>query len=405
MLRSSSICVSFLYNYLTSDIEYKDENGDNLNKKYQKLRCLSDTLQSYGGVLSKLSQILSLNDKNSSVFSDCKPFSKEKTIKYFEEFIKKIEFPEKNVDFDVYKSGSVGQVHKATYKDKQIIFKVQYVGLKEQTLSDLDMLDKITSYVYYFADMKNAMVDIKTKMYEELNYKIEAKNHRLMYKLYKNKKYIEIPKIIPKLCTANVLAMYFIDGKSLEYFIDNSTQEQRNKVGTSIVKFVFENIYKYGILYSDIHYGNLLVKEDNTLCVLDFGCLHKLDEKLVDNIRNLHRSIKTNDCDMFYNIVEKIGIINKDISSKSKKYIYDYFCIQYTPWTSKEFEFTEEWLDMATDKDTELMKEWILPSDMVYFNKIPYGMYHILTKLKLNGRFLEFFDDMFNNIDNDDKNL
>ena len=108
---------------------------------------------------------------------------------------------------------------------------------------------------------------------------------------------------------------------------------------------------------------------------------------------------------MFYNIVEKIGIINKDISSKSKKYIYDYFCIQYTPWTSKEFEFTEEWLDMATDKDTELMKEWILPSDMVYFNKIPYGMYHILTKLKLNGRFIELFDDMFNNIDNNDKNL
>ena len=132
--------------------------------------------------------------------------------------------------------------------------------------------------------------------------------------------------------------------------------------------------------------------------MLDFGCLHKLDKTLVDNILNLHRSIRSNDTDMFYNIVENMGIIKKDISSKSKKYIYDYFCIQYTPWTSKEFEFTEQWLDMATDKDTDLMKEWTLPQDMVYFNKIPYGMYHILTKLKLKGNFLEFFDNLFDEL-------
>ena len=400
MLRSSSICMSFLYNYLISDSDSDREEGkgDTLNKKSQKLRCLSDTLQSYGGVLSKLSQILSLNDQNSSVFSDCKPFSKEKTIKYFKEFIENNDFPVKSVDFNVYKSGSVGQVHRAVYKNKKIIFKVQYVGLAEQTLIDLNMLDKITSYLYYFSDMQNAMVDIKTKMYEELNYKMEAANHKIMYKLYRNKDYIKIPKLIPKLCTDTVLAMYYVDGKCLCDFIEDSTQEQRNKIGMCIVRFIFESIYKHSILYSDVHYGNLLVNKDCNLCVLDFGCLHKLEQTLVDNVRNLHRSIRSNDTDMFYNIVENMGIIKKDISSKSKKYIYDYFCIQYTPWTSKEFEFTEQWLDMATDKDTDLMKEWTLPQDMVYFNKIPYGMYHILTKLKLKGNFLEFFDNLFDEL-------
>jgi hypothetical protein len=52
---------------------------------------------------------------------------------------------------------------------------------------------------------------------------------------------------------------------------------------------------------------------------------------------------------------------------------------------------------MSVKKETELMKEWVLPQDMVYFNKIPYGMYHILTKLKLKGGFLEVFDEIFNN--------
>lgn len=395
MLRSSSICASFLYNYLMSDSDCKDENGQPLDKSVQKLRCLTDTLESYGGVLSKLSQVLSLNDQNSTVFSDCKPFSKEKTIQYFKNFIECANFPLQSVNFDVYKSGSVGQVHKAMYKGRDMVFKVQYVGLAEQTRTDLNMLDTITSYLYYFADMKHAMIDIKTKMYEELDYKMEATNQKRMYRLYKDSDFIEIPKIISKLCTDTVLGMYFVKGRCLRDFIDDSTQDERNKFGMCAVKFVFENIYKHGILYSDVHYGNFLVKDDSTLCVLDFGCLHDINDTLLNHVRDLHRSIRIGDKDKFYQTVEDMGIIKKDISKASRKYIYDYFCIQYEPWTSEEFEFTEKWLDMATDKETNLMKEWTLPQDMVYFNKIPYGMYHILTKLKLKGRFREVFDAMF----------
>lgn len=398
MLRSSSICASFLYNYLMSDSEYKDENGQPLDKKCQKLRCLSDTLESYGGVLSKLSQMLSLNDQNSTVFSDCKPFSKDKTIKYFKNFVKNCSINLDYVDFDVYKSGSVGQVHKAKYKNRNIVFKVQYVGLAKQTRTDLNMLDRIASYLYYFADMKHAMVDIKTKMYEELDYKMEASNQKKMYELYKNSDFVEIPKIIPKLCTDTVIAMNFVKGRCLRKFIEDSTQEQRNKFGMCAVKFVFENIYKNGILYSDVHYGNFLVKDDFTLCVLDFGCLHYINEELLENLRNLHISIRHKDKERFYQIVEDMGIIKTNISPESKKYIYDYFCIQYTPWTSEEFEFTDEWLNIATEKNTELMKEWTLPQDMVYFNKIPYGAYHIFTKLKLKGRFLELFENIFTQI-------
>ena len=90
-----------------------------------------------------------------------------------------------------------------------------------------------------------------------------------------------------------------------------------------------------------------------------------------------------------------MGIIDKTISSKSKEYIYDYFCTQNEPWVSDDFEFTEEWLDMATEKDTELMKEWTLPKDMVYFNKIPYGGYHVFTKLKLRCNFSTLLDEIF----------
>ena len=389
MIRSSSICVSFLYNYLSSKDEIKESGDDIYEKKIKQIRCLSKTLENYGGVLSKISQILSLNDQNSTIFSDCKPFSKEKTTEYF---LKHCPKNVKSVDYNVFKSGSVGQVYRATYKSKSIIFKVQYVGLAEQTVKDLEMLDMISSYLYTFCDIKNAMIDIKTKMYEELDYRLEANNQKKMYKIWKKSKCIEIPKIIDELSTDKIICMRFVKGKCIPDFLRNSSQDERNIFGNYIVMFIFESLYKHGILYSDVHYGNMLVTDNGGLCVLDFGCLHKIEDKLLNNLKKLHKSILDKNVENFYNIVEDMGIINKEISKESKDYIYEYFVIQYTPWISEEFEFTEEWLSMVSNKKTELVKEWILPKDMVYFNKIPYGAYHMFTKLNLKGKFKEFFE-------------
>lgn len=402
MLRSGSICVSFLYKYLTSDSEY-DEDGQILNKKAQKLRCLTETFQSYGGILSKLSQMLCLNDYKSDVFSDCKPFSKEKTIKYIEDKYKNGEFNGelKSLNLDIYKSGSIGQVHMGEdLNNNKVIIKVQYLGLLKQTKKDLQILDKITSYVYSFTDMKSAMKDIKTQMYKELDYVNEKNNQEFMYKLWENEEYIEIPKIIFSLCNSQCIGMNYVEGISLKTFIEDEkySQEDKNIVGSRIVKFIFENIYKHGILYSDAHYGNFLVKEDLKLCVLDFGCLQDIDEKLLINMRSIHISLRNDDEILFFKTVKNMGILTEKTSEESQKYMYKYFKIQYEPWLSNEFHFTEEWLELSVDKNTDLMNQWNLPQDMVYFNKIPYGLYHLLTKLSLKGNFKDIFDKMFVNL-------
>lgn len=397
MLRSGSICISFLYKYLLSENETVEDSdsGKLLQKRANKLECLAETFQSYGGVLAKLSQILCFSNQNNNVFSDCKPFSQKKTIEYIKnEFKENPEFFSdiKHIDFDVYKSGSVGQIHKAINKDdEEIIIKVQYVGLEEQMKSDLYILDKLISYLFHFADLNNAMIDIKTKLHEELDYKIELSNHKLIYDLWENNENIKIPKLIPELCTKTILSMYYVNADSLKDFINTSTQENKNIIGMRIIEFIFTNLYKYNIFYSDIHYGNFLVDKENKLYVMDFGCLNMVSDKLLDNLKNLHLTMIDENKDYFYDIVKDMGIINNDISPESKEYIYEYFKLQFTPLTTNNFEFTEEWLEKAIYKNTDLMKEWKLPSNIVYLNKVPYGLFHVLTKLKLKGDFLNFF--------------
>lgn len=393
MLRSGKICASFLYKYLTSDIESNDNEDDGgfsaLDKRSKQLKCLCETFQSYGGVLSKISQVMSLNDEKSSVFSECSPFSTAKTTKFFQNYCyeRKLE----KVDFNVYKSGSVGQVHKAMIKDQPVIFKVQYVGLQKQSQKDLAILDKVTSYLYHFTDMKEALSDIKTKMNDEFDYTLELLNQIKMKDLYHQDPFIEIPDLMVEWCTDKILCMNLVDGISLKKFIKEADQNSKNQIGFTLVRYIFQNIYQHNIFYSDVHYGNFLIKKDNTLCILDFGCLHTLEPDFVKKLKTLHLSIQHENQDDFYQIVTDLGIINDEISPASRKYIYDYFKLQFTPWTSEEFEFTPDWLEKSCFKNTELMKEWKLPKNMVYFNKIPYGSYHIFTKLKLKGNFKKIF--------------
>jgi predicted unusual protein kinase regulating ubiquinone biosynthesis (AarF/ABC1/UbiB family) len=397
MIRSGSICISFLYNYLMSNNEIDDsldDNGKKLIKRATKLKCLSDTFQSYGGVLAKLSQIVCFDNENSSVFSDCKPYSREKTIKYLKNEFKNC--PDlyeniKTIDFEPFKSGSVGQVHKGIYKnDKDIILKVQYVGLKEQMESDLYILDNLVKYLYSFANFTHAMGDIKAKLNEELDYTLEYCNQKHIYELWKENENIKIAELIPEISNEKMLGMYYINAQGLNNFIDESTQEERNNIGKLIIEFIFTNLYKYGIFYSDIHYGNFLIKNKNILYVMDFGCIHDIDETLLKNLLYIHKALFADDTDTFYQLIENMGIIDSSISPESKEYIYNYFKLQYEPWlTEDEFEFTEEWLEKAVHKEVDLMKEWVLPENMVYLNKMVYGFPHILTKLKLKGNFLQ----------------
>lgn len=399
MLRAGSLCMTLLYKYMTTNSESKD----NLNEKSKKLKLLAETFSQYGGLLSKVSQILMLNDINNNVFSDCKPFSRDKThnyiVKQYEnnrDFFRLI----KEFNFEIYKSGSVGQVYRSKLlDDREIILKIQYVGLDEQTRQDLKLLDMMISYLYSdLSEIDNAISDIKQKINEELDYQIEKRNQQYAYQAFFNEPQIHIPQIIEELCTDKILTMEYMDGYIvLNEFINNSTQEQRNEVGKLIIKFVFKSLFNHRILYPDCHYGNFLVKNDATaISILDFGCLVYMEPELVNSLRDIHYLLKSNDKNGFLCYIEKMGIINSKTSEDSREYAYDYFKLQYEPLLidDDEFQFYPEWLDLVGDKNTELMKEWNCPPNMIYLHKIPYGLYHLLTKLELRCNVGEIIEEI-----------
>ena len=84
MIRTTQIGMSFIYNYLTSELPKDDGSDDSTSKKSLQMKVLSEVLAKSGGLLSKFSQtILHVHhDFDNQVFTDCTPFNPELTHEF-----------------------------------------------------------------------------------------------------------------------------------------------------------------------------------------------------------------------------------------------------------------------------------------------------------------------------------
>jgi len=390
-VRMVSICKSVIVDFLTSQSACSGGRNSRFLSRCEKIKCLSRVLANYGGVLSKVAQMLSLDDEHCSVFSDCDPVASSKTVDYFKTHAP---LPHNCVDFRVHRSGSIGQVHRAVFDGMNVVFKVQYVGLKEQTVSDFKVLDLITTFLYSHVSLSECMKDCKGAMCEELDYFHEAENQIMMCKLFAGDSNINIPRVHVGLSSGTVLCSDFMAGASLSEFIAIATSEEKQHAGMKIFRFIFECIFRHKVLYSDVHFGNFLVECDGTISVIDFGCLHKLSDQLHADLLCLYRCLCDQDLSGFIRVVTDLGIVAKPLSEIEMQYMFQYFLLQCEPLISSNFTFTSDWLLRCSDKNVELMRNWTLPKSLIYLHKIPFGAYHVMTKLGLSGNMKEVIDNL-----------
>ena len=398
MLRSGKICMSLLYKYITNSITEDTNETDDIIKKSLKIKCISEVFENCGGVLTKISQIMNYQYGiiDSTVFSECKPYNEKETLQFILDKIEDKDYSKNIQSFDsnVYKSGTVGQIHKAIYKDgEEIVLKVQYSGLLDQFKSDINILKSIINFL--FSSMSNVIEDIENKLYEELDFRNEFQNHEIFYKIWENNEYIKIPKLIPELSNNKIIGMNLIHGESLNDFINNSTQEEKNKIGVLLVDFIFTSLYKHRIFYNDSHYGNFIIENKDTLHVVDFGSVNVYDVEPLNKLKTFHKSMINDDIESFYACATELGLINDDTSKESRDFLFP--CIKRIcrPWIlNEEFEFTEDYINELTIRETNLTKEWNVSGDIIYLSKIPYGLCNILHKLNLKYNFHNFFNNL-----------
>jgi len=197
----------------------------------------------------------------------------------------------KEFDSEAFSAASIGQVHRAlSFNNEKLAIKVQYPGIGATIDSDLKMLEKL---FWLLAKTTNNMpkkqvftlvlAEIKNRLSEEINYKIEARNLNWFGQEMKLNG-IVIPKVNQQLSTARILSMEMLNGQHLDKWLNNKpNQQQRNALGQKLFDFFWYSALTLKKIHADPHPGNYLVLDDEQLGVLDFGCVRSLSDDFVDS--------------------------------------------------------------------------------------------------------------------------
>ena len=100
-------------------------------------------------------------------------------------------------------AASIGQVHRAVLRDGRIVaVKVQYPGVDEAIRSDLDNAELLYGLFSSFAlkslDVKGIVDELRARMGDELDYRLEARSQTEFAERYRGHPFIRVPDVVPE---------------------------------------------------------------------------------------------------------------------------------------------------------------------------------------------------------------
>ena len=180
---------------------------------------VTEALGNMKGALMKLGQMASYLDQGlpepvrdalAQLQSDAPPMAGELARATAEESLGcTIEEVFAEWDDEPMASASIGQVHRAVTTDgRAVAVKVQYPGVGEAIRADLDNAGLIFGAVgmlFPGLDPGPFVAELRARLVEELDYRLEAANQRLFADAYRGHPFIHVPEVVDELSADRVL--------------------------------------------------------------------------------------------------------------------------------------------------------------------------------------------------------
>ncbi len=209
-------------------------------------------------------------------------------------------------------AAAIGQVHKAVLRDGRVVaVKVQYPGIAEAIESDMKNLAlglKLLKTIVPGIDTAAIADEIRERIYEELDYELEAQNQRSMARIYRGHPFIVVPEVHTRLCGRRVLVTDFIEGRRFEEILDRPAAE-RDRVGEILVRFYLNGPMRHRLLNGDPHPGNTLFLDDGRVAFLDFGFAKKLPDAEVEQMVDSTIATHAGDPGALLEVVARAGAL------------------------------------------------------------------------------------------------
>lgn len=214
-------------------------------------------------------------------------------------------------------AASLGQVHKAVSLDgAPIAIKLQYPNMEGTLEADLNQLKwalEIFKKITKAINPDDVFCELKDRLWEELDYELEAKNIKLYQQFLKDAPYVRVPQVYPELSTKRLLTMEWLEGMPFMTMMEKTSQDQKNKVAEHLFLTWYTPFYTHGVIHGDPHLGNYTFTQDLQINLLDFGCIRHFPPTFIQGVLDLYTSLEKQDEAMMVFAFESWGLKNLNI--------------------------------------------------------------------------------------------
>ncbi len=281
-------------------------------------------------------------------------------------------------------SASLGQVHRAELPDgTPVAVKVQYPEIERIVHSDLTILKRIFSLLHLFLPtygLRQVYEEIAQVILQELDYVYEGKNLETLRKNFENEKEILFPDVFWNYSTSRILTLRFMEGTKISQV---AALKKMNldpaAIATKILHATCKQIFLDGVYHADPHPGNLLVRPDGKVVLVDFGAMARVSEPMRAGMARFAEGLIKRDTRILASAMREMGFVAREEGMEPFEKLVDYFYGKLTHLKIENFQNlnlvnlqnVEELLELKKLKISfrELMGSFHVPRDWVLLER------------------------------------
>jgi predicted unusual protein kinase regulating ubiquinone biosynthesis (AarF/ABC1/UbiB family) len=305
-------------------------------------------------------------------------------------------------------AASIGQVHRALWWDAElgeeraVAVKVQYPGAAEAISADLanaDLLGSLMSQLFRGLDPEPLVNELRARLGEELDYRIEARNQREFAAFYRSHPFIHVPAVVDEASTRRVITTELAVGASWDELL-TWDQDQRELAAEAIFRFVFRSLYRFHAFNGDPHPGNYLFRPGGHVSFLDFGLVkHFQPEEMATFKRMIRYAVLEPDDAEFRRTVEQAGLLRAGAPVSTQE-VGRYFAHFYdavrddapVTWTP---DYASATVRQVFDRNSPIAQYATVPSLFVIIQRINLGLYAILGQLHATANYRRIAEELW----------